>query len=82
MSFAQIKNIMKVSIESQIGYCPLTRMFCGRQTNGLINHIHEQALTAVYNKKTSPLEELLGKHKTETMHLRNIKAFAAELFKI
>ena len=57
-------------------------MFCRRQTNARINHMHEQALTAVYNGKTSPFEKLLRKYMTETMHLRNIKILDAELFKI
>ena len=57
-------------------------MFCRRQTNARINHMHEQALRAVYNGKTNPFEKLLRKYKTETMHLRNIKILDAELFKI
>ena len=57
-------------------------MFCGRQTNARINHIHERALRAVYNDEISPFEELLGRDKSETIHRRNIKILAAELFKI
>ena len=34
-----------------------------RQTNARINHIHERVLTAVYNKETTPFEELLGKDR-------------------
>ena len=73
---------MKAFIESQFGYCPLVWMFCGRQTNARINHIHERALRAVYNDEISPFEELLGRDKSETIHRRNIKILAAELFKI
>ena len=57
-------------------------MFCGKQTNARINHIHERALRAVYNDEISPFEELLGRDKSETIHRRNIKILAAELFKI
>ena len=57
-------------------------MFCGRQTNARINHIHERALRAVYNDDISPFEELLGRDKSETNHRRNIKIITAELFKI
>ena len=57
-------------------------MFCGRQTNARINHIHKRALKAVYNDETYPFEELLGKDNSETVHRRNIKILAAELFKI
>ena len=82
MTFGQRRNIMKAFIESQFGYCPLVWVFCGRQTNARINHIHKRALKAVYNDGTSPFEELLGKDKLETIHRRNIKILAAELFKI
>ena len=40
MTFAQRRNIMKAFIESQFAYCPLVWVFCGRQTNARINHIH------------------------------------------
>ena len=82
MTFAQRRNIMKAFIESQFGYCPLVWMFCGRQTNARINHIHERALRAVYNDEVSLFDELLGRDKSETIHRRNIKVLAPELFKI
>ena len=56
-------------------------MFCGKQTNARINHIHERALRAVYDE-ISPIEELLGRDKSETIHRENIKILATELFKI
>ena len=40
---------MKAFIESQFICCPLVWMFCGKQTNASINHIHKRALKAVYN---------------------------------
>ena len=82
MTFAQRRNIMKAFIESQFGYCPIVWMFCGSQTNARINHIHERTLRAIYNDKVSLFEELLGRDKSETIHRRNIKILAAELFKI
>ena len=81
MTFGQRRN-MKAFIESQFGYCPLVWMFCGRQTNARINHIHERALRAVYNDEITPFEELLGRDKSETINRRNIKILAEELFKI
>ena len=47
-----------------------------------INHIYERALRAVCKYKISPFEELLGRDKSETIHRRNIKILAAELFKL
>ena len=69
---------MKAFIESQSGYFPLVWMFCGRQTNARINHIHERTLRAVYNDEIRPFEELLWRDKSETIHWRNIKILAAE----
>ena len=62
MTFAQRRNIMKTFIVSLFGYYPLVWMFCGKQTNARINHIHERALRAVYNDKISQklsIEEIL-----------------------
>ena len=82
MTFGQRRNIVKAFIESQLGHCPLVWMFCGRQTNARINRIRESALRAVYNDEICSFEELLGRDKSETIHRRNIKILAAELFKI
>ena len=60
-------------------YFQLVWMFYGRQTNARINHICERV---VYNNEISPLEELLGRDKSESMPHRNIKILAAELFKL
>ena len=81
MTFGQKRNIMKAFIKSQFGYCPLIWMFCGRQTNARINHVHERALRAVYNDEIIPFKELLGRDKSEIVHRRNTK-IAAELPKI
>ena len=67
MTFGQRRNIMKAFIESQFGYFPHVWMFCGRQTNARINHIHEGVLRGVYNDEISPVEELLGKDKSQTI---------------
>ena len=55
-------------------------MFCGRETNARIDQIHASALRAAYNDEISPFGELLGRDKSETIHRRNIKILAAELF--
>ena len=57
-------------------------MFCGRQTNARINHIHERALRAVYNDEVSPFEELLGRINqsiNQSINKSNI-IFAKQLF--
>ena len=59
---------MKAFIESQFICCPLVWMFCGKQTNASINHIHKKALRAVYNDEIRPFEKLLEKDVSGTVH--------------
>ena len=47
------RSLIKAFIESQFGYCPLVWMFCSRQEDNLINHLHEKALRIVYNPHKS-----------------------------
>ena len=44
--FKKIRILFKAFIESQFKYCPLVRMFHGRQTNDKINKLHERAESA------------------------------------
>ena len=41
------RTLMKAFIESQFGYCPLIWMFCGRNLNNRINHLHERSLRII-----------------------------------
>ena len=75
--FEKRKILLKVFVESQFGYCPLTWMFHGRRANSKINHIHERALRIVYKNNVSSFEELLE------LELQSIiQSLAIELFKI
>ena len=48
LPFHKRRIILKTFIESQFSYCPLVWMFCSREMNMKINHIHERALRLVY----------------------------------
>ena len=82
LSFAKKRILMKSFVESQFNYCPLVWMFCGRKANNRINNIHERALRLVYNDEESSFEELLIKDNSVTIHERNIRLLAIEVFKI
>ena len=73
---------MKSFITSQFGYCPLIWMFHSRTLNNKINSIRERALRITYNDGNSSFEELLKKDSTVSIHLRNLKLLATEIFKI
>ena len=49
---------MKSFIESQLGYCPSTWMFCGRKTNVRIIHVHERALIVVYRNNSLHFDQV------------------------
>ena len=73
---------MKSFVESQFAYCPLVWMFCSKKSNNRINQIHERALRLVYKDSTSTFEELLIKDDSVTIHQKNIRLLAVELYKI
>ena len=58
LPFHKRRIILKTFIESQFSYCPLVWMFCSREMNMKINHIHESALRLVYFDYKSSFEEL------------------------
>ena len=73
---------MKAFIESQFGYCPLIWMFCGRNLNNRINHLHERSLRIVYNDYESSFQELLELDNSVSIHHVNICLLVIELFKV
>ena len=82
MNVSKKRIIMKSFIESQFGYCPLIWMFHRRGLNNKINRIHERALRITYNDKSSSYRELLTKDRSVTIHHRNIRALAIEIYKV
>ena len=73
---------MKAYITSQFGYCPLVWMFHSRSLNNKINYLHERALRITYGDRSSSFENLLKKDNSVSIHHRNIKALATEMFKV
>ena len=73
--------LMKSFVISQFNYCPLLWMYCQRQSDNLINKIHERALTIAYNDYTSDFKSVLEKDCRVKIHQRNIQALALEIFK-
>ena len=80
--FKKKKLLMNSFIESQFSYCPLLWMFCSRELNRKINHIHEKGLRIVYQDYTSSFDDLLGKDGSMSIHHRNIQKVATEMFKV
>ena len=57
-------------------------MFTSRTSNLKINKRHERALRILYNDHLSTFNELLTRDKSVTMHVRNLRLLALEMFKI
>ena len=82
MNVSKKQIIVKLFIESQFGYCFLIWMFHSGGLNDKINHIHETALRITYYDKLSSYRELLTKDRSVTIHHRNIRALAIEIYKV
>ena len=82
MNMDQRRNIMKAFITSQFGYCPLIWMIHNKSLNNKINKIHERALRIVFSDYRATFTELLERDKSVTIHERNIKVLATELYKV
>ena len=76
------KLIMRTFIESQFNYCPLVWMFHNRTLNNKINRLHERALRLVYQNDELSFEELLEKDGSVTIHQRNLRKLAIEMYKV
>ena len=76
------RTIMKAFLESQFSYCPLIWMLHSRGLNNKINCIRERALRITYNDKSSTFQELLDKDKSVSIHHRNIRVLATEIYKV
>ena len=55
----QKKLLYKSIIKSQFNYCSLVSMFCSRQSNNLINKIHERSLRISYKDQKTSYHNLL-----------------------
>ena len=82
LSATKRKILMKTFFESLFNYCPLIWMFCGRSLNNKINVLHERALRIAYNDYTSSFETLLENDFSVTIHQKNLRCLATEMFKI
>ena len=81
ISLKHRRVLMKSFIESQFAYCPLVWMCCDKTSDNRINHLHERALRTVYNDNVSPFEKLLEKDNSVTIHVRDLRTLAIELYK-
>ena len=82
MNVSKKRIIKKSFTESQFGYGPLIWMFHGRGLNNKINRIHERVLRIPYYDKSSSYGELPTKDRSVTIHHRNLRALAIEIYNV
>ena len=73
---------MNSFFNAEFNYCPLILMLHSRSSNNKVKHHHERCLRLIYNDKQSFSEELLIKDGTGSIHHRNIKTLATEMFQV
>ena len=69
-------------MKSQFNCCPLVWMFCSRQSNNLINKIHQRSLRIVYKDQKTSYHNLLETYNEPTNYQRNLQVFTKEIYKI
>ena len=74
--------LSKSMIKPQFNYCPLVWMFCSRQSNNLINKVHERGLRLTYRDETKDFQQILTEQNEITIRRRNLQVLMTEVYKI
>jgi len=81
MSLFQRKLLVNAFFFSQFSYCSIVWMCHSRGLNNKINNLHVRCLRIIYNDYQSTFQELLNKDNSVSIHYRNIRTLAIEIFK-
>ena len=82
MDFSKRCLLVNAFFYSQFNYCQFVWMCNNRTNNNKINCLHERCLRLIYNDKKSSFEVLLQKDGCGSIHHRNLRTLAVELFKV
>ena len=82
ISVGKRKILYNSYIQSFFEYGSLVWMFCTREENNRINRLHERVLRIIYDDSSSTFEELLERDGAVTIHVRNIRKVAIEMYKV
>ena len=82
MDLNKKRLLLNAFFMSQFSYCQLVWMCHNRTKNNKINRLHERCLRLIYNDKKSSFEQLLEIDSSVSVHDRNLRALATEMYKI
>ena len=82
MSLSKKCSLTNAFFNSQFNYCPLIWMCHSRENNNKINRFHERSLRIIYNDERLSFNSLLEKDGSASIHERNVKILATEMFKV
>ena len=82
MNIEKTGTIMKSFVTCQFSYCPLIWMFRSKRLNNKINSKRESALRITYQNNKPTFQELRNKDNSVSIHHRNLRVLATEMFKI
>ena len=82
MNFTKRRLLVNAFSYSQFNYCQLVWMCHNRTNNNKIDRLHERYLCLIYNDKKSSFKDLLQKDGSVSIHHRNLRTIALELFKV
>ena len=82
MILSKKRTLMNAFFNSQLNFCRLVWMCHNLENNNKINGLHERCLRIIYNDKQLSFNALLEKDGSASIHERNIKILAIEMFKV
>ena len=82
MDLNKKRLLLNAFFMSQFSYCQLVWMSHILTKNNKINRLHERCLRLIYNYKKSSFEQLLEIDSSVSVHDRNLRALATEMYKI
>ena len=75
--------LYKSMIKSKFNYCPLVWMYCSKQSNNLINRVHEKGLRLTYRNETNKeFQQILREKNEPTIRQKNLQVLMTEVYKI
>ena len=79
LTLVQAKVLSEAYILSNLTYCPLIWVFCGKCNYNLIMKTHYRCLRAIYDTKTTTYRALLRINGKIDIHTQNIQILMTEI---